>query len=199
MSEYTTLPQVHLRMPELGTDDDQLLSDMIRAVSAYFDSETENRFDNETKLQLFSGNGTKQLFIHPALASAPTLVRIRDNALGAWRTVPTADVRLMPEGRRNGDPIRWLELLDTPSGPDTIWPKADDTAEITGPWGRTAVPDDIAEACLQTVVNLYRARGSAGTDVEPAFSGGAYMSAIPKAMPHFAWAVLQNYKRLVFA
>lgn len=198
MAEYCVLGDVKARMPELGSGDDGLIGDLILAVSAFFDSETEARFDNETKLQLFSGTGTKQLYIRPRLATAPTLVRVRDNALGTWRTVPAGDVKAMPEGRRTDDPIRWLELLDNPTGPDHYWPKADDTVEITGTWGRSAVPADLKEAAIQTVVNLYRSRGSAGSDMELG-TGGAFMPTVAKALPHFAWMVLQNYRRLVFA
>ena len=196
MAEYCTLDEVRARLPELGTSDDPVLSSLITAVSAYFDGETESRFDSESMVQVFTGTGTKQLFIRPPLASAPTQVRIRDNAQAAWRVVPIADVKLMPEGRRTGEPIRWLELLDVTTGPDHYWPKADSTAEITGPFGRATVPDDLREGAIQTVVNLYRSRGSAGSDMEVGV-GGTYMPAIVKAIPHFAWSVLQNYRRLV--
>jgi hypothetical protein len=197
MAEYCGLTDVKARMPELGTSDDTLLVDLVFAVSAYFDSETNDRFDSETKLQLFSGTGTNKLFIRPPLASVPTLIRVRDNAAGAWRTVPAGDVKLMPEGRRTADPALWLELLDFPTGPDLVWPEASDTVEITAVWGRSVIPDDIREACIQTVVNLYRSRGSAGND--EVGIGGQFMPDIPKAMPHFAYRILQNYKRLVYA
>lgn len=198
MPEYASLAEIHARMPELGTSDDALLTSLVGTVSAYFDNVTQRRFDSETKLQLFAGNGTRQQFIRPSLASAPTLVRVRANAKDAWRSVPLGDLRYMPSGRRTGEPILWLEIIDTPTGADTIFPEADDTVEITGAWGRSVIPDDIREACLETVINLYRARGSAGADVEVGI-GGTYMPDIPKAMPSFAWKVLQSYKRLVYA
>lgn len=206
MAEYTTLAAVHARMPELGTSDDALLQDLIFVVSAYFNTYTKRRFDSDTSVRTFTGGdlfsggglGSKKLFFRPPLATAPTLVRIRSNASTVWRTLSLADVKLMPEGRRNGDPILWIELLDTPVGTDTVWPSADDTVEVTGTWGLSTVPDDIREACTQTVINLYRARGSAGHDVEVGI-GGTFMPDIPKAMPNFAYQVLRQYKRLVFA
>lgn len=185
-------------MPELGISDDALITNFIGAVSAYFDEETQSRFDTESSLRLFTGNGTNQLFIRPPLASAPTLVRVRANARDAWRTVTAGDIKLMPQGRRPGDPILWLQIIDTPTGVEQIFPDSDDTVEVTGTWGRTVIPDDLREAAAQTVVNLYRSRGSAGSDMEVGV-GGTYMPAIVKAMPHFAWAILQNYKRLVYA
>lgn len=206
MPEYCSLAEVHQRMPELGASDDALLTSMVYAVSSYFDETTQRRFDSETSVHIVTGGemfaggglGRSKLFLRPPLASAPTQVRIRDNAKGSWRIVPIGDVKLMPEGRRSGDPILWLQLIDTPTGTDSVWPSSDDSVEITGTWGRSTVPDDIREACIQTVVNLYRSRGSAGSDMEVGI-GGTYMPAIVKAMPHFAWAILQNYKRLVYA
>lgn len=197
MSEYAALADVKARMPELGTSDDAVIESLIFAASAYFETCTGRTFGNETKLQVFSGNGTSQLFMHPPLASTPTLVRVRSNSSDSWRTI-TSDVRVMPEGRRTGDPVLWLEIRDTPTGTDSVFPAANDTVEVTGTWGRTAVPDDIKEACIQTVVNLYRSRGSAGSDMEVGV-GGTYMPDIPKAIPAFAYTVLRSYKRLVLA
>ena len=103
-----------------------------------------------------------------------------------------------PKGDRSGDLILWLELGGTPTGTDYVWPLADQTVEITGSWGREDVPDDIREAAIQTVVNLYRSRGSAGSDMEVGV-GGRFMPDISKAMPLFAYNILRSYKRLVFA
>lgn len=198
MAEYATLAEVKRRMPELGTSDDDVLTGLVIAVSAYFDHSTGQSFGSETSLRTFSGNGTNQVFIRPSLTAAPTLVRVRSNTSEAWRTVPAADIRLMPEGRRVGDPVLWLELGNTVTGTDYLWPESDQTVEITGTWGRSTVPDDIREACIETVVNLYRARGSAGSDMEVGV-GGTYMPDIPKAIPAFAYTVLRSYKRLVLA
>ena len=184
-------------MPELGTGDDALITSLVYAVSAYFDRFTQQRFDSETSVRLFSGDGTGRILIRPPLAAAPTLVRVRANARDAWRTVTAGDIKLMPEGRRPGDPIQWLQLLDTPTGNEQIFPESDDTVEVTGTWGRNGVPDDIREACLQTVVNLYRSRGSAGQD--EVGIGGQYMPDISKSMPLFAYNILRSYRRLVFA
>lgn len=208
MSDYATLAEVHLRMPELGTGDDALITSLITSVSSYFDRFTGRAFAPEAATvrtfsggELYSGGGIghKKLFIRPALASAPTLVRIRNTANEAWRVVPAGDVKAMPEGRKTGDPILWLELIDTPTSTatDTTWPAADDAVEITGTWNQTAVPEDIHEACLQTVVNLYRSRGSAGLD--EVANSAMYMPTIPKAIPAFAYQVLRSYKKLVYA
>lgn len=206
MAEYCTLAEVKQRMPEIGSSDDPLMSSLIFAVSAHFDRVTNRRFDSETATRVFSGGdlysggglGSKKLFFRPPLAAAPTLVRIRSTGQTAYSTLSLADVKLMPEGRVAGEPVLWLELADTPIGTNVVWPSADDTVEITGTWGRTDVPADIREACIETVVNLYRSRGSAGADVEVGI-GGAYMPDIPKAIPAFAYRILMSYKRLVFA
>lgn len=196
MSEYAALADVKARMPELGVSDDAVIQTMIVGVSAYIDRMTGRTFGTETVLRTFSGSGSNRIFIRPPLTAAPTLVRVRSNTGDAWRTVPAADIRLMPEGRATGEPILWLEIGNTPTGSDYAFPASDLTVEITGTWGRSSVPDDIREACIETVVNLYRARGSAGEDIH---LGGAYMPDIPKAIPAFAYTVLRSYKRLVMA
>ena len=133
-------------MPELGTGDDALITSFITNVSTYIDTYTQRSFASEAAvLRLFSGNGTNQLFMRPTLASAPTLVRVRANARDAWRTVTAGDIRLMPEGRRTGDPILWLEIIDTPTGVEQIFPDSNDTVEVTGTWGQTTTPVDIKE------------------------------------------------------
>jgi len=203
VADYCTLADVHARMPELGTSDDSLISGLITSVSAFIDTTTGRTFAPETNVvRTFSGGGIsrKKLFVRPTLAAAPTLVRIRNNETSTWRVVPAGDVKLMPEGRRTGDPILWLELVDTPTSTatDTTWPAADDTVEIAADWGRATTPADIKEACIQTVVNLYRSRGSAGSDVEVGVSA-MYGPDIPKAMPNFAYKVIQSYKKLVYA
>jgi hypothetical protein len=198
MPEYATLAEVKQRMPELGAGDDALITSLIFGVSAYFDRFTGQSFGSTTEVRTFSGNGSNQIFIRPPLTAAPTLVRVRSSTSEAWRTVPAGDIRLMPEGRTAGAPILWLEIGNTPTGADYLWPESDLTVEITGTWGRTGVPDDIREACLQTVVNLYRSRGSAGSDMEVGI-GGTYMPDISKAMPLFAYNILRSYRRLVFA
>lgn len=200
MADYCTLADVHLRMSELGTGDDAFISALITSVSTFFDSQTGQTFAAEAAgIRLFSGKGTCKLFIRPPLSAAPTLVRVRDNTSGAWRTVPSGDIHLMPEGRATNGYVLWLELRDTITGTDSVWPQADESVEITGPWTPTAVPTDIKEACAETVVNLYRSRGSAGADMESGI-GGTYMPDIPKAIPAFAWKVLQAYNsKLVFA
>lgn len=186
-------------MPELPTTDDTMIGALITAVSSYFDRFTGRTFSPEAAtLRIFSGDGTNRIILSPPLASAPTLVRVRANASDVWRTVTAGDVRLMPEGRKTGDPILWLELSDAPTGIEYLWPEALDTVEITGTWGITATPPEIKEACLETVVNLYRARGSAGSDMEVGV-GGTFMPDVAKAMPLMAYKILQSYKRFVVA
>jgi len=199
VTDYATLSEIHARMPELGTSDDGLITSLVFALSSYFDTFTGRQFGPEAAVaRTFSGRGTKILFVRPPLASAPTLVRIRDNVKDAvWNTVPSGDIKLMPEGRRTGDPILWLQLIDQPTGTDNLWPEADDTVEVTGTWGRAAIPEDIREACIETVINLYRSRGSAGNDLMT--NSSAFTPEIPKAIPSFAYGILRSYKRLVYA
>lgn len=170
MGDYCNLTDVKNRLTDLGTDYDTLITELCTNASRIFDKETGRRFDATTATKYFPGTGGRKLYI-PELASV-TSIKVRTAISGSWRIVPITpvegdrlgDVILCPEGRDSTEPAMWLRFIDSPAGPDSIWPAGDATVEIAGSWGFAAVPADVKDATIELVVAMLRDRGaSTGT------------------------------------
>jgi hypothetical protein len=132
------------------------------------------------------------------LSSAPTLVRILDRDwTTVLETVSAGNYTVLPLVRQSWEPIRWLQFKDTVT---SLSPGM--RVEVTGTWGFPAVPGNIRQAALDSIVAIMdRSVESYAQDlgVQP---GGEQGNVIVVGggrqkilnLPGSAWATCQEYR-----
>ena len=129
---------------------------------------------------------------------------VADAVIAAAAAVPvtnttgkTGDVLIRPiQAIEAGLPGRYLQLSDIPSSV-LGFGSGFDSVEVTGVFGFPAVPAPIKEATIQTVIALWRGRGSG--EVEPMGINPVNQPAVSKVVPPMAMDLLRHFRRTVFA
>jgi hypothetical protein len=195
VADYATLAQLKEILGDLGTDQDVLLQKVLDRTKVMIDGIAKRSFDIQSGVtKLFDGTGSRNLFIKQDLVTL-TQVRVRDTTQSAWRIVPLADVLLEPVDRRAGWPAQWVKLPRYSSGPDTLWPIGDRTAELTGDWNWAAVPLVVVEISLEGANRLWRARGNGWSDETLPTANAIDQVLISKAFPAYAREQLMHLTR----
>lgn len=175
MPDYCTRAQVLLHLPDVDATDYAFIDDIITAGAQVIDTIAKRGFDKRVAVtRLYDGRaswdgaiaplrGSRKLFLKDDLVTL-TQLRVRDTAQSAWRVVPLADVLLEPGWRRAEQPARYLKLVDFPSGPDGAFPSGDRTIEVTGDWGRNAIPKAIELLNRDIAVRTYKSRANGMSD-----------------------------------
>lgn len=158
--DLTTLTAVRAFMQTPAADtgqDDLVQAEITRASLAcmrYLDRRVRP-LDTVDTVRLFRVGGayrSREIRVKD-LSAAPTTLRLLDeDAATVVATLAPADRVLLPLDRQATDPIEAIRLLPSAG---TVAP--DYYLEVTGKWGWPAVPADVEEACILTVVGRMRA------------------------------------------
>jgi len=190
---YVTLPQIHSRLPDLGTDHDTILAELIVQASSVVDTLTHrpDGFGMTAAVRLFDGSGTNKQRVGDIVSVS--LLRVRSGTTGTWTTLASTDYRLRPSSPMQ--PARWLEIVDGASGPG-YFVDGYDTVEVTGTWGWPAVPKAIEVATAEITVQNWRSRGAG---VDQFGISEIQQPGVPRALPALAYHLLRPFTKLVYA
>jgi hypothetical protein len=185
--EYVDDPKV-----ATGVTYDGVIQNILDRCDEFIDLRTERSFRSTNLVRTYDGDWKPRLFLRADFI-AITQVRVRMNNQEAWRIVPLTDIVMQPVTRRTGRPIRWIELVDFPSGPDFVFPRGLQTVEVTGAEGYAAVaPKILVEFELEMAVRVWRARGVGFSDVVGLSTDQIDNLIVTKAIPALGYDIIKR-------
>ena len=194
MGDYATLDEIKARLPDLGTEYDAVLNSLKAQASRDIERLTGQFFEPvSATTKTFDGSGTRTLMLpwQWPLVSVTTL-KVRTGGEGtAQVTVAAGDFYLEPAGRPAGDPARWIELGAGLTSGVRIFTAGKGTVEIAGTWGRSAIPADITDLCIELTIQLFRQRGQGPSNFGSAVDGE--LDALPRGLTPRALAILKAH------
>jgi len=212
---YTSTDEIAVYIPTLASDPSTVTATMlgllITRVSRQIDNITNRRFYTSTgdETLTLNGSGTFRQYALYDFVSVTTLQLAQDTlraSSGTYTTISTADYYLMPRQVSDGQPYRWLELSNVPSGnystsfAYTAFPSGYNTVKITGKFGYnstvyTTVPDEIRHAATELVVRAWRGRDMNYSDVVGVEGLGT--PTFSRRIPSDIQDILDSYTRVV--
>lgn|SRR5574343_836938 len=179
----------------VGTDasDDAVIEDLIEAASRQADTLSGRRFyaDSSDTAYYYTADDEYEMEL-PDFKSITT-VAVDYNNTRSYTALTASDWEALPDNyTAEGKPIRGLAILPTSSA---WFPTYRRGVKITGKRGFPAVPDDIKEAVLETVVNVYSAR-SGNTSAGRMTVTAAGVVIRPDDIPEFAMTIFKSYRIL---
>lgn len=193
---YITLQRVKNRLPDLGADQDTILSELIDDASAIVDIITRrpDGFGQTTATRLFDAT-YRRLFVGD-LVSVSTL-RVKSSSSSAFVAATDGDYVLEPY-TGSTEPYHWLGFSDYTTGSVTSFGAGGfRTVEITGIWGWPTVPKGIEQATAMLTIDLWRTRGmgSGQMGIETLNQPGAPSRLVSREI----YDILSNYRKFVYA
>jgi len=177
----------------VGTDasDDAVIEDLIEAVSRRTDSITGRRFyvDTNDTAYYYTAEDSYSMEL-PDFASITT-VSVDYNDQRSYTDLTASDWEALPFNySAESKPIRGIAILPTSSA---YFPVSRAGVKITGKRGFSAVPDDIKEAVLETVLHVYSTRSGQRS------TGGSSITAAEAAInrediPPHAMGIYKSYR-----
>jgi hypothetical protein len=182
------------------TGKDSLIEDLISRASLAIMEHARREFITDgslstTRLFVYEGGGI--LDLAPFDLRTLTSVTIDTDGTSPADTVLTADqYRCEPRSKRHGvwTHLQLRGLSPRPASSVDDWVPSREV-EIVGTWGFAAVPEDVAQATILTVMHMYRHFGQA-------YQASAYGDGVDvttegrRALPFAAVEMLRPYRRL---
>jgi hypothetical protein len=197
-SDLCTVQDVRTRLQKPTSDvlQDPIIGDFITAVSKVITNYCNRQFtDGGTTSHVYSVrlNGYRRGYVDLVPYDARTVTQVRMDTDQSVPTTLTADeYRLMPKSQ-GGDGVYTYMLLQPFNLTGSMrWPEREVT--VTGTWGFSEVPADVAEAAAETVALWMRRDVSAFTTT---YNLDESRIERPEALPSAVRALLSNYKRPV--
>jgi len=169
---YCTVAEIRERLSLGGSQDDNLISDLIDTADSLIDNYTGRTFNSSTETRKFDGNDSNKLLLNDDLIS---MSAIEIDAVSKTIT----DFILYP---LNSSPKRFI-IATLEKG--EIFTKGRANIEITGDWGYCALaslPRDIWNACVKLVTTEYIRRQSASAHaiIDERIGYVAFADGLPK-------------------
>jgi len=191
---YATLAEYKAWQTVTSTDatDDEVIEDIIEAVSRYIDGETARTFYARTDTRYFSvpDPASRQLDLDD------DLIAIAEDGLtnGDDNTIAATEYNLIP---KNVTPYRAIKLKASST---YYWTYDSDgnteyVISVEGTWGWAATaPHDIRQACLMIAISMYKRRF--GENVSSTYKvTAAGIVVTPQDVPSQATAIIRKYNR----
>jgi hypothetical protein len=196
LAEYKAFATVRGASASTDAADDAVIENMIILASRYLDNATARRFwknvADETRYYTPDFAGT--LYCDD-LAATPTTVKVDEDGDRTYSVTLTegTDYDLMPHNAAlEGWPYTYLEIVHDS---DHWFPGSQKGVQIVGKFGFPSVPDDIKQATLGIVQNLYAARtGQTSPGNVSVTAAGIVIR--PQDVPGWAQVIITAYRRL---
>lgn len=203
---YTTPGAAKLRLGKDKTTAD----DILEALAAGINRDLNRRIGYfvgpaSDTVRLYSGEDARihcdgrRLYIRGGIRSL-TGVRIADDDDGTLAAATLADFRLGPyeyDGGSPGEPYQYVEITRSPTGSYGRFPFYQRNVELTGTFGWSAVPGDLAELASRQLVRAYLARSTGQTDVVGSDAMGNALISRLWSQPDLL--LIQHYRNKAFA
>ena len=191
---YATLAEFKAwdKISSTDTADDEVIEDIIEAVSRYIDGETSRTFYARTETRYFSVPypRSRQLDLDD------DLIAIAEDGLtnGNDETIASTEYNLIP---KNVTPYRAIKLKASST---YYWTYDSDgnteyVISVEGTWGySTTAPHDIRQACLMIALSMYKRRF--GENVSSTYKiTAAGIVVTPQDVPSQAAKIIRKYNR----
>jgi len=195
LAEYKAYISMRGLSGSVGTDtsDDTIIENFVEGVSRYIDRETGRRFyaDSSDTVYYYQAKDSETVTL-PDFASITTVAADFNNAR-SYTALTSNDYDFLPDNyTAEGLPINGLALSPLSS---YYFPVQRRGIKITGKRGWLAVPDDIREACLVIVENVYSSRsGQVSQGRVTVTAAGVVIK--PEDVPTFAQMIIKHYRYL---
>lgn len=192
ITAYATLDSLREYVDPPDDSQDNLLSDLLVAASAYIDGQCKRDFYRHpqvtgTEVRTLNGTGRRRLFVRAGIVSL-TGVRLAELTGGPYTSLAGSDWFLGPDEARGS--YDWIELSDQSAY--TEWWTGQATVELTGVFGQERVPEDIVKATLDVAREWYRQGPGGGGPVGVSTLGTPIFA---NGMPFSVQKVIDTYAR----
>ena len=142
------------RLNITDTTSDNILTDVLEAVSRWIDDQTGRRFDSVTETRYFTSETAKILNCDDIATATGLELYTDDGGDGVFEnTWATTDYNLRPYNRRDGWPFEAIEV--TYEGRYSF-PRIRRGVKITATFGWPSVPPQIQQACVLQSERLFK-------------------------------------------
>ncbi len=173
---------------------DELMEALIARASALIEKAAERQFtiDQAASDRWYPIIPTTDRVVRTDdLSAAPTEVQVIDeDGANVYTAVVATDVVTRPRNRRSHEPITSLRLRSA------VAMSVSYELRVRGVWGWPAVPDDIREACIETVVDWMKNHQGLTSQSPDQFEPGAFAQ---RALPLKALDIVRRYRRIPIA
>jgi hypothetical protein len=195
---YATLSEVKAYLSIPDALDDTVLEQMTEAASRTIDKIANRRFylDTNASARLYRVTNPICLFVDDIGSTTGLVVKTDDDGDGTYETTLTlnTDYLLDPlNANQLGRPWTQLTRLDYDEFPIPLNYRPG--VQVTAKWGWPTVPDDINQACLILVADLFKRKDAPGGIVGLAELGTIRLSPLGRDIA----AMVKPYRRLVLA
>lgn len=195
---YATLAEVKSYLGISDNLDDTLLENMVEAASRTIDRIANRRFylDTNASARLYRVTNPLALFVDDIGSTSGLVVKTDDNGDGTYETTLTlnTDYTLDPlNANAIGRPWTQITRLGYDEFPIPLNYRPG--VEVTAKWGWPTVPDDINQACLILVADLFKRKDAPGGVVGLAEIGTIRLSPLGRDIA----AMVRAYRRMVLA
>jgi hypothetical protein len=198
LAEFKAYMTVRGSTPGIDAGDDTVIEDLINAVSRYADGPNGagRRFwkSSADETRYYTPEISNFLMIDD-LAEAPTSVKCDYGADRTYsQTLASTDYDLEPDNAAARlEPYTYLEI---PAHISEYFPEIRKGVQIVGKFGWPAVPTQIKEAVLATVLNVYQSRtGQSSAGNITLTAAGVVIR--PQDVPPMAQKIFESYRPLV--
>jgi len=156
MLSYASIGEIKAsdRLNITDTTSDNILTDVIEAVSRWIDDRTGRRFDSVTETRYFTSENSRILNCDDIATATGLLLYTDDGGDGTFEnTWASTDYNLRPYNRRDGWPYESIEV--TYNGL-YAFPRIRRGVKITATFGWPSVPPQIKQACLLQSERMFK-------------------------------------------
>lgn len=197
-NRYATLEELKANLSEAGltsnAGDDEVMENIITAVSRHIDAQTGRRFYSTTadETRTYSTQNRRRVFTDDII-SVTTLKVDYDGDRTYATTISSTDYDLAPDNAAQvGEPYTYIELA-----PPCVenFPQYRRGVQVVGKFGySTTTPADINQACLLISVSLYQARRGMGVEGTAQVTGAGVVIT-PRHVPPMAAQIIANKRK----
>lgn len=162
-----------------GTTDDAQIAFLVTAVSELIANTLNRDVGTQTFTETYDGSGNRRQVVSNYPITSVTSVRV-DGAL------QQAATGVLSAGYRFDRFSVFFNL--------SVFPEGIQNVQLVYVAGYTTVPPDLAQACLETMANIYRTATRIG-ESSKAMGGGGQTSYSLKDIPATAMKILNNYTK----
>ena len=156
MLSYASIGEIKAsdRLNITDTTSDNILTDVIEAVSRWIDDQTGRRFDSVTETRYFTSENSRILNCDDIATATGLFLYTDDGGDGTFEiTWSSTDYNLRPYNRRDGWPYEAIEV--TYNGL-YAFPRVRRGVKITATFGWPSVPPQIKQACLLQSERMFK-------------------------------------------
>lgn len=165
--QYASPEEFKLRAGITDTTDDVLIAMICQEVNAYVESVTGRVLAplSATTYTLDVHENVGARLLVPFGIRSLTSVELAQYTGATYETLAATDWYLRPKTPAPGWPYTELHLSDRPAGSFSSFPVGYDVVRLSGAFGWTTIPDEVADIALTTAMRAWQSRAAGQSDI----------------------------------